>query len=145
MTEIMPMAERHLDAIAALEKQCFSDPWSRASVAAELSSVWSFWLVAEEDGTLAGYVGSQLVPPEADMMNLAVAPERRREGIGQRLLDTLCTELRARGITSLALEVRVSNTAARALYEKNGFALAGCRKKYYVNPVEDALILRKEL
>lgn len=139
------MAERHLDAIAALEKQCFSDPWSRTSVALELENEWSLWLAAEEDGALAGYVGSQMVPPEADMMNLAVAPAHRREGIGQRLLDALCAELRVRKITSLALEVRVSNAAARTLYEKNGFTLAGCRKKYYVNPIEDALILRKEL
>ena len=78
-------------------------------------------------------------------MNLAVAPEKRRMGVAQRLLDALFLELRARGITSLALEVRASNLAAQNLYEKNGFAQVGCRKNYYVNPREDALILRKEL
>ena len=78
-------------------------------------------------------------------MNLAVAPEKRRMGVAQRLLDALFLELRARGITSLALEVRTSNLAAQKLYEKNGFVQVGCRKNYYLNPREDALILRKEL
>ena len=138
------MAERHLDAIAALEKQCFSDPWSRASVAAELSSEWSFWLVAEEDGTLAGYVGSQLVPPEADMMNLAVAPEFRRQGLGRKLALALFDALRAHSVVSLTLEVRDSNEPAIRLYESLGFRQVGLRKRYYFHPTEDARILKKE-
>lgn len=145
MSSILPMQERHLDAIAALEAACFSDPWSRNSIASELKNEWSLWLVAEEQETVIGYIGSQLVPPEADVMNLAVAPEKRRQGTAQQLLDALFSALKARGITSLALEVRKSNLAAQKLYEKNGFAQAGCRKSYYVNPQEDALILRKEL
>lgn len=145
MITIVPMQERHLDAIAALEFACFSDPWSRRSVASELENEWSLWLVAEEENAVAGYVGSQLVPPEADVMNLAVAPEKRRTGVAQRLLDALFLELRVRGITSLALEVRASNLPAQKLYEKNGFVQVGRRKNYYVNPREDALILRKEL
>ena len=139
------MAERHLDGVAALERACFADPWSRASIASELENEWSLWLVAEDGGTVVGYVGSQLVPPEADMMNLAVDAAWRRQGVAQQLLHTLFSALRERGITSLALEVRDSNTSAQALYEKNGFVLAGRRQKYYVNPTEDARILRKEL
>ena len=77
-------------------------------------------------------------------MNLAVAPEWRRQGVAQALLTDLLAALRARGIRSLTLEVRASNRPARSLYEKNGFFQAGLRKNYYFQPVEDALILRKE-
>ncbi len=145
MITVVPMAERHLDGIAALERACFSDPWSRTSIASELANEWSLWFVAQDGETVAGYVGSQLVPPEADMMNLAVGAQWRRQGVAQQLLNTLFSALREREITSLALEVRESNAAAQSLYEKNGFVLAGRRPKYYVNPIEDARILRKEL
>ena len=87
MIAILPLAECHIDAIAALEKRCFSDPWSRNSIVSELNNEWSFWLVAVDGDTVAGYIGSQLVPPEADVMNLAVAPAYRRQGVGQSLLN----------------------------------------------------------
>ncbi len=142
---IVPMQETHIAQIAALEKRCFSDPWSETSVRSELSNPLSFWLVAEEDGKLIGYVGSQSVPPEADVMNLAVAPEWRNKGIGRALMTALIAQLHSRGITALFLEVRVGNTPAQNLYRSLGFVEAGRRPKYYVNPTEDALILRKEL
>ena len=142
---IVPMQETHIAQIAALEKRCFSDPWSEASVHSELSNPLSFWLVAQEDGKLIGYVGSQSVAPEADVMNLAVAPEWRNKGIGRALMTALIAQLHSRGITALFLEVRVGNTPAQNLYRSLGFVEAGRRPKYYVNPTEDALILRKEL
>ena len=142
---IVPMQETHIAQIAALEKRCFADPWSEASVRSELSNPLSFWLVAQEDGKLIGYVGSQSVPPEADVMNLAVAPEWRNKGIGRALMTALIAQLHSRGITALFLEVRVGNTPAQNLYRSLGFVEAGRRPKYYVNPTEDALILRKEL
>ena len=142
---IVPMQQSHIAQIAALEKRCFSDPWSEASVRSELSNTLSYWLVAEEDGKLIGYVGSQSVPPEADVMNLAVAPEWRNKGIGRALMTALIAQLHSRGITALFLEVRVGNTPAQNLYCSLGFAEVGRRLKYYVNPTEDALILRKEL
>ena len=142
---IVPMQEAHIAQIAALEKQCFSDPWSEVSVRSELSNPLSDWLVAEEDGKLIGYVGSQSVAPEADVMNLAVAPEWRKKGIGRALMTALIAQLHSRGITALFLEVRVGNTPAQNLYRSLGFAEIGRRPKYYVNPTEDALILRKEL
>ena len=93
----------------------------------------------------AGYIGSQSLPPEADVLNLAVAPDCRRQGLGRKLLCTLTELLHSRGIESLSLEVRPTNQAALALYSDLGFAQVGRRPKYYVNPTEDALILRKEL
>ena len=142
---IVPMQETHIAQIAALEKRCFSDPWSEASVRSELTNPLSYWLVAEEDGKLIGYVGSQSVAPEADVMNLAVAPEWRNKGIGRALMTALIAQLHSRGITALFLEVRVGNLPAQSLYQSLGFVEVGRRPKYYVNPIEDALILRKEL
>lgn len=142
---IVPMREDHIAQVAALEKRCFSDPWSEASIAAELANPLSTWLVDEEDGAVTGYIGAQSVPPEADVMNLAVSPDCRRQGIGAKLLDSMAALLHRQRIETLFLEVRPSNAAAIALYERSGFVQVGRRPKYYVNPTEDALILRKEL
>lgn len=132
-------------AIAELEKLCFSDPWSEKSIASEVNNPLSYWLVAEVDGVIAGYVGSQAVLDAADMMNLAVSPDHRRQGVGQALVNALVTHLQKNKVIALLLEVRVSNAPAIALYESLGFAQVGRRPKYYHNPREDALILRKEL
>ena len=141
---IEPMNASHVPGIAALEKRCFSDPWSEKSIASELENPLSVWLVAVDGGQLIGYVGSQTVLGETDMMNLAVAPEARRQGTGRALVLALVDALTEKGSHSLMLEVRVSNTPAQKLYESLGFSQVGRRPKYYVNPREDALILRKE-
>ena len=140
--EIMNPA--HVAQIAQLEKVCFSDPWSEKSIASELDNPLAFWLVALEGQTVAGYIGSQTVMDETDMMNVAVHPEFRRKGIGQALINTLVEHLQKAGSRCLTLEVRASNAAAIALYAKLGFSEVGRRKNYYRNPREDALILRKE-
>ena len=142
---ITNMTIHHVAQVAELEKICFQDPWSEKSVAAELEHDYSLWLVAMEGETLAGYIGSQISYGEADMMNVAVSPDHRRKGIGEKLILALMEELKARECISLALEVRASNAPAIALYEKLGFGQIGLRKNYYRNPKEDALILRKEL
>lgn len=142
--EYILMREDHLEQIAELEKQCFSDPWSLRSITAELHNDLSLWIVAEQDGVVAGYVGSQSVLGEADMMNLAVAPGFRRQGIGRELIQTLVERLKEKGTHILVLEVRASNEAAIALYDTLGFVQVGRRPNYYVHPKEDALILRKE-
>ena len=141
---IEPMTAAHVSQVAALEKICFSDPWSEKSVASELQNDLSLWLVALDGDTVAGYVGSQTVLGETDMMNVAVHPDYRRRGIAEALVTALVVELKNRGSHCLTLEVRSSNAPARALYEKLGFAHIGTRKNYYRNPKEDALILRKE-
>ena len=141
---IEPMNASHVPQIAQLEKRCFSDPWSEKSIASELENPLSVWLVAVDGGQLIGYVGSQTVLGETDMMNLAVAPEARRHGTGRALVLALVDALTEKGSHSLMLEVRVSNTPAQKLYESLGFSQVGRRPKYYVNPRVDALILRKE-
>ena len=141
---IVNMHESHIAQVAALEKICFSDPWSENSVASELKNPLSCWLVAEEDGVVAGYVGSQTVIDESDMMNIAVHPDHRRKGIAEALVMELVEALKKRESHCLTLEVRTSNEPAKALYEKLGYVQIGLRKNYYRNPKEDALILRKE-
>ena len=134
----------HVAQVAALEAICFHDPWSENSVASELNNPLSYWLVAMEGDRVAGYVGSQTVVGETDMMNVAVHPDFRRQGIAESLILALVEGLKSLESHCLTLEVRASNGSAIALYEKLGFAQIGLRKNYYRNPKEDALILRKE-
>lgn len=141
---IVMMESCHVPQVAALEKLCFSDPWSENSVASELSNELSCWLVALDGDTVAGYVGSQTVLGETDMMNLAISPEYRRQGIAKMLVNALVEQLKQRESHCLTLEVRVSNEPARNLYESLGFVQIGRRPGYYHNPKEDGLILRKE-
>lgn len=141
---IIQMNKEHVSQIAKLEAQCFSDPWSEKSIASELENPLSLWLVAEENGQVFGYVGSQTVLDESDMMNVAVDSGHRRQGIARALIETLIAELAKMGSRCLRLEVRVSNENARALYARMGFQQLGLRKNYYHNPKEDALILGKE-
>ena len=142
--EIESMKEAQVPQIAALERVCFSDPWSEKSILSELENPLSCWLVAMDGEHLAGYVGSQTVLGETDMMNLAVDPDYRRKGLGKELILSLIEALRQRGSRCLTLEVRDSNAPARALYEGLGFQEIGRRKNYYRNPKEDALIYKKE-
>ena len=141
---ITKMTDAHVAQIAELEKLCFSDPWSEKSVASELNNPLAFWLVAEDNGRVAGYIGSQTVLDETDMMNVAVHPDYRKQGIATALIVGLVEELRKMGSHSLTLEVRASNENAIRVYQKLDFQQVGCRKNYYRNPREDALILRKE-
>ena len=141
---IVPMNEHHGPQIALLERECFADPWSQQSIASELHNPLSLWLVAQEGQTLLGYVGSQTCLDETDMMNIAVSPASRRQGVARALIEALVSALRERGSKQLTLEVRASNGPARQLYESLGFLQVGLRKNYYRNPKEDALILRKE-
>lgn len=142
--EIVKMTDAHVGQIADIERLCFSDPWSENSIAYELTNKLSLWLVAVEGDRVLGYVGSQSVLGEADMMNLAVHPDARRRGIARKLVTELIQQLNAQGSHILILEVRASNAPAIALYTELGFTQVGRRPNYYFKPKEDALILRKE-
>lgn len=144
MIDIVLMDHEHVLAVARLEANCFSMPWSKNAIASELSNPLALWLVATDGDTVAGYVGSQSVMGEADMMNIAVDMSYRRKGIARELVSALVKELSCRGVHSLTLEVRASNEPAKALYASLGFEQIGLRSNYYTAPKEDALILRKE-
>ena len=131
-------------AAAALEKECFSMPWSQKIYETTLANKDTLYLLAEEDTpdgkVLVGMCGLQNILGEADISNVAVKQEFRRQGIAEKLLGRLLEEGRRQGIYAFTLEVRSSNEAAIKLYEKYGFVTEGIRKRFYEKPVEDALI-----
>ena len=142
---IRAMTAADVPQVAAMERACFSDPWPEQVIANELENELSLWLVAKDGDTVLGYVGSQSVLDEADMMNLAVRETVRRQGIARLLVLSLCRQLRAeKGVMSLTLEVRDSNEPAIRLYSSLGFLQVGRRPNYYFHPKEDARILRKD-
>ena len=143
-TQILPMTADDIAQVAALEQACFSDPWPQSVLEKELENELSLWLVAKQGGEVVAYVGSQSVLDEADMMNLAVREDARRQGIARSLVQTLCKRLSEKGVQSLTLEVRDSNEPAIRLYEALGFSQAGKRPNYYFHLKEDARILRKD-
>ena len=141
MIVIRTMSERDSSAVWELEKKCFSVPWSEESIRAMFSEKGYWNLTARDDGSLVGYIGMKAVLDEADITNVAVDPDRRRQGIGKMLLRELLAKAGELGIRRIFLEVRVSNTAARALYEQAGFRTVDARKNYYEKPKEDAYIM----
>ena len=142
--KLVPMDRSHLAGGAELERMCFSAPWNEAMLEEELYNDTASFIVAEgEDGQVLGYAGLHVILDEGYIDNVAVRPTCRRQGIADRLLDVFCRFGQA-NLAFLTLEVRPSNTAAVALYEKNGFREAGRRKGYYDNPKEDALLLTRE-
>ena len=140
-------------AMHAIEQASFSDPWTEETIRSALSLERMRVLVAEEradegrDGVprLAGYVVALVVGDEVEIADLAVAPESRRRGLGRALIDRMLAELAELGVRSLYLEVRESNRAARTLYDAKGFRPIGRRRGYYRQPVEDALLLTREI
>ena len=134
-----------MDAVAAIEKASFGDPWSAHEFSSVLQLAPTIFLVAElgQSREIAGYVIAMAVLDEAEILNIAVSPERRGAGLGGTLLDAASTEVKRRGAKSVFLEVRVSNVAARSLYASRGFVEISRRKGYYRSPVEDAMVLRR--
>lgn len=143
--QLIPMTAEHLDQVAEIERLCFSDPWSRRMLSEHLENECAATIVAQgEDGTVLGYAGLLAVLDEGYITNVAVRPEYRRQGVASQLLEAFRRFGEGSGFAFLTLEVRASNTAARALYAKHGYAEAGCRKNYYEHPREDAIIMTLE-
>ena len=132
--------------VAALERVCYPDPWPASSFASLPDNPRVFFVVMRDlNDRLTGYAIAWHVMDEGELANLAVAPDARRQGIASELLDAVLEDARERGTAQVFLEVRESNSAARALYSARGFDEVGRRKGYYRHPVEDALILRRTL
>lgn len=130
-----------LAAVAGIEAAVFPDPWSIAAFRAHLADCF---LVAESDGGMVGYLVARVVGPEAEILNVAVAPTERRRGAARRLVSHVLARFDAAGVTSTFLEVRASNGAALALYAAAGFREVGRRRGYYRMPREDALVLLRD-
>ena len=130
--------------IAALEKECFSDPWSFQMLADTFFSEHTLSVAAAENGKIAGYAFAVLAEEEADLANIAVTKSFRHRGIAKELLSRLEAQVRAAGGRKMFLEVRVSNAPAMALYLKTGYVGRYARPRYYGNG-EDALVMEKKL
>lgn len=142
---ITPMTADHLDEVAALERVCFPDPWSRRLLAQELDNALSAFLVAlDQEGRVAGYAGLQVILDEGTITNIAVRPDCRRRGVAGRLLKVFLDFAQGNRLAFLTLEVRASNYDAIALYGSRGFRSVGRRKNYYEHPPEDAIIMTRE-
>lgn len=139
--QIVRMTEREVPAVAALEQELFSMPWSSQGFLDTLPMDNVLFLVAMEEDTVCGYCGVYLAADEGEITNVAVAPLYRRRGIAKMLMEKLMDEAFNRGIRQIALEVRVSNEGAIQLYTQLGFASFGIRKNFYERPTEDAYIM----
>ena len=142
--EIKRITEDMLADVAALECECFSEPWSEQSLRL-LVGERAVGFAAFVDGRLAAYAGMLCVLDEGQITNIATYPEFRRQGLARMLLDAIDSYSRDNGIAFLSLEVRESNTAARTLYESCDWTSAGARKNFYKQPIEDAVIMTKTL
>ena len=139
---VKKMTSEHIAQIALLEKECFSQPWSDAALAEELTNENSHFLVAFSD-TVIGYIGVQEICGEAYITNVAVFENCRKAGIGRALLKAACEGAENRNCEFITLEVRESNVPAIALYESEGFEKAGIRKNFYSSPIENGVIYTK--
>lgn len=143
--EISAMTAPDIPKIHKLEALCFSSPWSEAALESELSNSHARFLVCKINGEIAGYLGSHFIFDECSITNVAVFPEFRRKSVASELINSLCALAKDSSITSIFLEVRKSNDAARRLYEKCGFSVCGERKSFYTAPLEDAYIMNIKL
>lgn len=134
--------EEQLEKIEEIEKACFSMPWTIEQLRSQMKdSQHEFIAALDDEGRVLGYVGMMYVLDEGYISNVAVAPEARRQGIGRDLIKELMARAAVLGLAFVTLEVRCSNAAAIALYEKQGFIPVGKRKNYYDFPREDAILM----
>lgn len=130
--------------IAAIEKECFSSPWSEKAITDAYENGTKFW-IAEKGLNFAGYISLNTAADEGYINNIAVAKEFRRKGVAEKLLSVLAKKAERAELSFLSLEVRESNTAAIKLYEKCGYKNMGVRKNFYENPRENAIIMTKTM
>ena len=138
---VRPMTARDIEAVTGLEQVCFSDKWSEGLLRSGLDSRLDTYFVYEDHGQVLGYSIIRILADEGEIQRIAVLPGYRRQGIARKLMDAMVTFSRARGVRSIALEVREGNTGARKLYESYGFRQEALRRGYYRNPPEDAIIM----
>ena len=143
--KLSPSCADDLDGIARIERESFSDPWSRESIARLIGSDAALCLTAKAGGEVAGYAFMYVVGDESELLNIAVAPDARRRGIARAMMREALTGAAALGAVVTYLEVRASNDPAAALYSSLGFERIGSRKNYYRYPTEDAVLMAKVL
>lgn len=136
--------EADLDPITSVDAACFGRPWGRDQVREEMVPLPSGLWVVESAGHVVGFACLRSVPPEAELLRLAVLPAQRRRGWGGDLLRGVCAMAQSAGVTTIHLEVAAGNRAARELYARHGFVEVGRRRGYYRDPPDDAVLMRRE-
>ena len=145
MTEIISMGFEDIEAVVKIEKENFSVPWDENGFLSFMLREGTIFLTALNDNEVVGYCGLISAADEADITNVSVSQSMRKKGIGGMLLSELIKEAGESGIKKIFLEVRESNIPAISLYNGFGFKQVGMRKDYYEKPVENALLMLKEL
>ncbi len=138
---VRPMRLTDVRAVAELEAQTFTSPWSEEAFVGEINEPEAGAYVAQVDGMIAAYLVFRIFAQEMHILNIAVHEQFRRRGLAEFMLRTFMERAAQSGVINALLEVRESNVAARRLYEKLGFSVVGRRARYYVEPVEDALLM----
>ena len=140
--DVRSMKPEDLSAVLEIEREAFPSPWSERVFRTEIQkNAYAEYIVALHDERIVGYAGMWLFTHEAHITNIAVSPTERRRRIGAQLLVSLMQRALLRGATRMTLEVRVSNTAARAFYRRYGFIRRGVRPGYYTDSDEDAVVM----
>ncbi|MCC0628301.1 MULTISPECIES: ribosomal protein S18-alanine N-acetyltransferase [unclassified Clostridioides] len=143
--KIEEMTVKDIDEVFEVEKNCFEDYWSKESFRKELSNEVARYIVAKLDGKIVGYVGIWLILDEGHINNVAVHSDYRGKKIGDKLIKSIVDLCKDNNISSITLEVRVSNKIAQNLYRKYGFRMDGIRKEYYSDNKEDAIIMWNQI
>lgn len=134
-----------MDEVMEVEQASFITPWSRVAFEGEITdNDLACYLVLVDGVRVVGYAGMWIIIDEAHITNVALLPEYRGRGLGEKLMIALMAEARGRGAKSITLEVRASNSPAKRLYAKLGFICCGVRRQYYTDTKEDALIMWRE-
>ncbi len=142
MIEFVPMEKAHIPGMIEVEEQCFNSGFAKATFEKELENKIAVYFVATENGKVLGYIGLWNICGTAEIMDVAVHGDFRRQGIGEGLILKALEKCEVLGVSEVNLEVRKSNISAIALYKKMGFTENGIRKKYYENR-EDAILMQK--
>ncbi len=143
---IFPMTLADLDGVMEVERRSFPTPWSREAFESELRQTYTVYLVAKEARRVVAYAGMHTIWEDAHVTNIAVHPDYRGRGLGERLMRELIARAVQRGATRMTLEVRAGNHTAQNLYRKLGFITrpGAVRKGYYTDNGEDAIIMWKD-
>ncbi len=142
---IRPLRPDDLSGVMEIENVSFSTPWKESTFRGLMVREDTDLLVAEQEGRVLGYAACWSVVDQAELGNVAVAPEARRAGVGRALVQAVSDAVRERGAAEVFLEVRVSNLDAQRLYRDLGFEVVGRRTSYYTRPLEDALVMRRRI
>ena len=137
--------EVDVDAIVAIEVASMSSPWNKDNYLEAINSDHAFIMVAADGDNIAGFAVFYLTPPECELPDIVVAESYRKRGVGKSLMKEAIRQLKAHKVDTIFLEVRVSNTAAQALYSRIGFEEIGKRKYFYSDPIEDAICMSLHL